>query len=223
MQPCHGVDMGQIGNMTRPYGRIKRCTIGYLDNVECIVTIQSKDCKEVLVRILLSIVHIQVFIPIPLWRKLLQNETSSQKWLPNGLNEAEMREMEEILGPESNLEGLKMRLPIGRESKIKAYDWWRADDFKNSSHRPFVQKSLSFNLFWHHSGVFGVIPGTKSHFAVIGSIMEWLRYDSFTSFWNHGNEAQIGEWGNERNYCKVRLLLRNQSKMAWIRLKWKRF
>ena len=39
-----------------------------------------------------------------------------------------MREMEEILGPESNLEGLKMRLPIGRESKIKAYDWWRADD-----------------------------------------------------------------------------------------------
>ena len=83
-----------------------------------------------------------------------------------------MREMEEILGPESNLEGLKMRLPIGQESKIKAYDWWRADDFKNSSHRPFVQKSLSFNLSWHHSGVFGVIPGTKSHFAVIGSIME---------------------------------------------------
>ena len=90
-----------------------------------------------------------------------------------------MREMEEILGPESNLEGLKMRLPIGRESKIKAYDWWRADDFKNSSHRPFVQKSLSFNFFWHHSGVFGVIPGTKSHFAVIGSIMEKLRYDKF--------------------------------------------
>ena len=33
MQPCHGVDMGQIGNMTRPYGGIKRCTIGYIDNV----------------------------------------------------------------------------------------------------------------------------------------------------------------------------------------------
>ena len=109
-------------------------------------------------------------------------KTASHKWLQNGLNEAEMREMEEILGPESNLEGLKMRLPIGRESKIKAYDWWRADDFKNSSHRPFVQKSLSFNLFWHHSGVFGVIPGAKSHFAVIGSIMEWLRYD--TKFWH---------------------------------------
>ena len=147
-------------------------------------------------------------------------KTASHKWLQNGLNEAEMREMEEILGPESKLEGLKMRLPIGQESKIKAYDWWRADDFKNSSHRPFVQKSLSFNLFWHHSGVFGVIPGTKSHFAVIGSIMEWLRYDSFTSFWNHGNEAQIGEWGNKRNYCKLTLLLRNDSKMAWMRLKW---
>ena len=90
-----------------------------------------------------------------------------------------MREMEEILGPESNLEGLKMRLPIGRESKIKAYDWWRADDFKNSSHRPFVKKFLSLHSFKHHSGVFGVIPETESHFAVIGSIMEKLRYDSF--------------------------------------------
>ena len=87
--------------------------------------------------------------------------------------------MKEILRPNSNLEGPKSRLPIGQEPKIEASDWSRADDFKNSSHRPFVKKFLSLHSFWHHSGVFGVIPKTKSHFAVIESIMEKLRYDSF--------------------------------------------
>ena len=87
--------------------------------------------------------------------------------------------MKEILRPKSNLEGPKSRLPIGQEPKIEASDWSRADDFKNSSHRPFVKKFLSLHSFWHHSGVFGVIPKTKSHFAVIESIMEKLRYDSF--------------------------------------------
>ena len=108
------------------------------------------------------------------WKKLLQTETASQKSLQNGLNEAEMKE---ILRPKSNLEGPKSRLPIGQEPKIEASDWSRADDFKNSSHRPFVKKFLSLHSFWHHSGVFGVIPKTKSHFAVIESIMEtavWL-------------------------------------------------
>ena len=78
-----------------------------------------------------------------------------------------MRGMKEILGPESNLEGLKSRLPIGQEPKIEASGWSRANDFKNSSHRPFVQKSLSFHSFRKDSGVFGVTPDTKSHFAVI--------------------------------------------------------
>ena len=90
-----------------------------------------------------------------------------------------MRGMKEILRPKSNLEGPKWRLPIGREPNIEASDWSRGDDFKNSSHRPFVKKFLSLHSFWHHSGVFGVIPETKSHFAVIGSIMEKLRYDKF--------------------------------------------
>ena len=90
-----------------------------------------------------------------------------------------MRGMKKILRPNSNLEGPKWSLPIGREPKIEASDWSRADDFKNSSHRPFVKKFLSLHSFWHHSGVFGVIPKTKSHFAVIESIMEKLRCDSF--------------------------------------------
>ena len=100
-------------------------------------------------------------------KKILQNKTASQEWLPNCLNETEMRGMKEILGPESNLGGLKSRLPIGREPKIVASDWSRADDFENSSHRPFFKKSLSFHLFRNHSGVFGVTPETKTHFAVI--------------------------------------------------------
>ena len=83
-----------------------------------------------------------------------------------------MTGMKEILEPKSNLEGLKSRLPIGREPKIEASDWSRAEDFENSSHRPFIQKSLSFHSFWHHSGVFGIIVEKKSNFSVIGSIME---------------------------------------------------
>ena len=96
----------------------------------------------------------------------------------NDLNEAEMRGMKEILGPKSNLELLKLRLPIGRELKIEASDWSRADDFKNSSHRPFVKKSLSFHSFLHHSGVFGFIS-----FLFI--------QDSFTSFSSHYHYMNI--------------------------------
>ena len=81
------------------------------------------------------------------WKKLLQSETASQKSIQNGLNKAEMKE---ILRPNSNLEGPKSRLPIGQEPKIEASDWSRADDFKNSSHRPFVKKFLSLHSFWHH-------------------------------------------------------------------------
>ena len=84
-----------------------------------------------------------------------------------------MRGMKEILRPKSNLEDPKLRLPIGREPKIEASDWSRADDFKNSSHRPFVMKFLPLHSFSHHSGVFGVIPETKSHFAAIGSIIDY--------------------------------------------------
>ena len=61
-----------------------------------------------------------------------------------------MRGMKGTLGPQSNLEWLKLRLPIGREPKIEASDWSKSDDFENSSHRPFVRKSLSFHSFWHH-------------------------------------------------------------------------
>ena len=53
-----------------------------------------------------------------------------------------MTGMKEILGPESNLEGLKSRLPIGQEPKIEASSWSRADVLKNLSHWPFLQKSL---------------------------------------------------------------------------------
>ena len=65
----------------------------------------------------------------------------------NDLNEAEMRGMKEILGHKSNLELLKLRLPIGRELKIEASDWSRADDFENSSNWPVVNKSLPFHSF----------------------------------------------------------------------------
>ena len=69
-----------------------------------------------------------------------------------------MTGMKEILTPKSNLEGLKSRLPIGREPKIEVSDWSRGDEFENSRHRPFVQKSLSFDSLQHHLSIFGVIP-----------------------------------------------------------------
>ena len=52
------------------------------------------------------------------------------------------------------------------------------------------------------------------------NVFHMQSFISFTSFWNHWNEAQMGEYGNIRNYCKLRLLLRNDSKMTWMRLKW---
>ena len=65
-------------------------------------------------------------------------------------NDSKMSQKWGIFRRESNLEGLKSRLPIGREPKIEASDWSKSGDFENSSHRPFVRKSLSFHSFWHH-------------------------------------------------------------------------
>ena len=77
--------------------------------------------------------------------------------------------MKEILGRESNLEGLKQRIPIGQERKIEASDWLRADDFTNqaiglSSRNPchsnnfgMIQTFLESLSHSHHSRLIHII------------------------------------------------------------------
>ena len=108
------------------------------------------------------------------WKKLLQNKTASQKWLKN----------------ESKMRDFRMWVKFGG-AEIEASYWSRAENrglwlveigwfrkFKPSAFRPeipFIPLILAS---------FGVIPETKSHFAVIGSIMGWLQCDSFNFILN---------------------------------------
>ena len=69
-------------------------------------------------------------------------------------NDSKMSQKWGIFGRESNLEGLKSRLPIGREPKIEASDWSKSEDFEIqaiglSSGNPF--HSTHFGIIWSHS------------------------------------------------------------------------
>ena len=91
-------------------------------------------------------------------KKILQNKTASQEWLPNCLNETEMRGMKEILGPESNFGGAKIEASYwpGAQNRglwlVESRWFWK---FKPSA---FLQEipvipliSESFRCFWSHS------------------------------------------------------------------------
>ena len=103
------------------------------------------------------------------WKKLLQNKTASQKWLKNESKMRDFRTWVKFGGAE--IEASYWSRAENRGLWLVEIRWFRK--FKPSAFRseiPFIPLILAS---------FGVIPETKSHFAVIGSIMEKLRYDSF--------------------------------------------
>ena len=107
-------------------------------------------------------------------KKLLQNKTASQKWLKNESKMRDFRTWVKFGGAE--IEAFYWSRAENRGLWLVEIGWFRK--FKPSAFRPeipFIPLILAS---------FGVIPETKSHFAVIGSIMGWLQCDSFNFILN---------------------------------------